>query len=155
MEGTRGAHRAWKRAEMRRRGGRRRGPGGGARTGSETGRSKGPPDVWAARIDAGCACEVGRWVRVGQKSPAASNSGESRIYQSWVSGAIPRKLGSILRSGGSESFWTSRRGGCGGLQDLGGGGVAGLQWRREVCAAERGGGGVLGLRLGFDGGASA
>ena len=103
----------------------------------------------------GVSCEVGRWVRAGQWSPAASNSGESRDYRSWSSGAIPRKLGSILRSGGSESFWTSRRGCCSGLQDLGGGGVAGLRRRREVCAAERGGGGVLGLRLGFDGGASA
>ena len=63
--------------------------GAGDEARAETGRSKGPPDVWAARIDAGCACEVGRWVRAGQKSPAASNSGESRIYRSCGSGAIP------------------------------------------------------------------
>jgi len=53
------------------------------------------------------------------------------------------------------SFLVSRRSYCGAGQGLGFGGVAGLRRHREVCAAERGGGGVLGLRLGFDGGASA
>ena len=95
----------------------------------------------------GVSCEVGRWVRAGQKSPAASNSGESRIYRSWGSGAIPRKLGSILRSGGSESFWTSRRGGCAAWPELRCVGAA-WQQRHRGAAARRGelGHGVLWLR---------
>ena len=43
------------------------------------------------------------------------------------------------------SFLVSRRSYCGAGQGLGGGGVAGLRWCREVCAAEQSGGVDVGL----------
>ena len=64
------------------------------------------------------------WNRSESSSPAAA-----------VSGEIPAlgRLLSITRS--LVRSLTSRRGFYGAWQGLGGGGVAGLRWHREVCAA--------------------
>ena len=111
----------WRRGETRRRG-----------------RSRGPPGVWAAWIDAWCCCEVGREVSGIQRSTTARKFDGGASSPVLRSGAIPpwsRTRPSVEDPGWVLMF---RRGSWGGWQGPGGGGRAGSRRRRGVCAAEQG-----------------
>ena len=102
------------------------------------GRSRGPPGVWAARIDAWSCCEVGRVVSGIQRSTAARKFDGSASSPVLRSGAIPprrRPRPSVEDPGWVLVF---RRGSWGGSKGPEGCGGAGPRRRRGVCAAEQG-----------------
>ena len=105
---------------------------GGARGG---GRSRGAPGWLIHQGGPFGPCGGVQGVSVAGGSPVAWNRSESSSPAAAVSGEIPAlgRLRSITRS--LVRFLTSRRGFFGAWQGLRGGGVAGLQRRREVCAA--------------------
>ena len=102
------------------------------------GRSRGPPGVWAARIDAWSCCEVGRGVSGIQRSTAARKFNGGASSPVLRSGAIPPRSGP--RPSVEDPGWVLmfRRGSWGGWQGPEGGGRAGSRRRRGVCAAEQG-----------------
>ena len=102
------------------------------------GRSRGPPGVWAARIDAWSCCEVGRVVSGIQRSTAARKFDGGASSPVLRSGAFPPRSGprpSVEDPGWVLVFRRGSWGGCKGPEGCGG---AGARWRRGVCAAEQG-----------------
>ena len=116
--------------------GRRRGSGGGARTGSETGRSRGPPGVWAARIDAWCRCEAGRGVSGIRRSTTARKFDGGAFSPDLRSGAIPPRRGPRPSVEAPGRVLVLRRGYCAAWPGLR---CIGVAWPRRRRGAARGG----------------
>jgi hypothetical protein len=88
QRGTLGAHRAWKRPEMQRRGGSSMRSAAAMGWSSRSGRCWVPPGSWAARVDEWLRCEAEQGVREGRGPLMARNRHGVREFTSGGADAI-------------------------------------------------------------------